>query len=257
MKYYRIIQLIALIILFVSTLFAQENKLPFREGEKLIYDTSFGIVPAGTFTLSLTDGGKINEYPCYLITSHSRTNGVFDLVYKIRDETESYWDKEKFVVRKFIKRISEGSWKQYRIHYYFPEDTTYYYVTYKEDGRKQEQSSSLPNPQDTYTIIYWVRLKELSVGDTLKLNISVDGDNHPVELLVEKKETLDTIFGEKECFKITPNIPKESQKKSFIVMNIWVTDDEYKIPVKLTIEIKYGTFAFKLKDAENVSLLKE
>ncbi len=249
--------LITILILLAVPLFSQKKVLPFKIGEKLVYDTSFGIIPAGTFTLTLTDGGEISDHSCYLIRSNSRTNGVFDLVYKIRDETESYWDKEKFVVRKFIKRISEGSWKQFRIHYYFPEDTTYYYVTYKKDGRKQEQSTSLPNPQDTYTIIYWVRLQQFAVSDTLNLNISLDGDNHPVELLVEKKETLSTIFGEKECFKITPNIPEESQKKSFIVMDIWVTDDEYKIPVKLTIEIKYGTFTFKLKDAENVALLKE
>ncbi|HEX37748.1 MAG TPA: DUF3108 domain-containing protein [Candidatus Cloacimonetes bacterium] len=257
MKLPRIFALIILLIMFLHTLLAQEHNLPFSVGEKLVYNTSFGIVPAGTFTLMLSDGGDISGYPCYLITSNSRTNGVFDLLYKIRDETESYWDTEKFVVRKFIKRISEGSWKQYRIHYYFPEDTTYYYVTYKKDGRKQEKSTSLPDPQDTYTIIYWVRLQELAVGDTLNLNISLDGDNHPVELLVEKKETLDTIFGKKDCFKITPNIPEESQKKSFIVMDIWVTDDEYKIPVKLTIEIKYGTFTFKLKDAENVELTKK
>jgi len=110
-------------------------------------------------------------------------------VYKIRDETESYWDNDKFVVRKFIKRISEGNWKQYRIHYYFPEDTTYYYVTYKKGGQTKKQSTSLADPQDTYTIIYWVRLQEFIVGDTLNLNISLDGDNHPVKLLVEKKRS--------------------------------------------------------------------
>jgi len=92
------------------------------------------------------------------------------------------------------------------------------------------------------------------VGDTLNLNISLDGDNHPVKLLVEKKEKLTTIFGDKECYKITPIIPKESQKKSSIVMDIWVTDDEYKIPVKLIIRIKYGNFTMFLKDAENTGL---
>ena len=242
--------------LSISTPLFSQDKVPFEIGEKLIYSTSFGIVNAGTFTMTLKDGGEIMGHPCYMIQTDSRTNTVFDLVYKIRDETESYWDKDQHVVRKFVKRISEGSWKQYRIHYYFPEDTTYYYVTYKKGGQTKKQSTSLPDPQDTYTIIYWVRLQEFVVGDTLNLNISLDGDNHPVKLLVEKKETLKTIFGNKECYKITPIIPEESQKKSTIVMDIWVTDDEYKIPVKLVIEIKYGSFTMSLKDAENTGLSK-
>ena len=241
------------LLLFISTLFG-EHDMPFRIGEKLIYRTNFGIVNAGTFTMTLKDGGEIMEHPCYLIETRSRTNPIFDLVYKIRDETESYWDRENFVVRKFIKRLSEGSWSQYRVHYYFPEDTTYFYVTYKKSGQTRKQSTSLSNPQDTYTIIYWVRLQEFIVGDTLQLNISLDGDNHPVKSLVEKKEKLKTIFGEKECYKLSPIIPEESQKKSSIVMDIWVTDDEYKIPVKLVIKIKYGDFTMTLKDAENTGL---
>ncbi len=241
------------LLLFAIVLHAQEA-VPFKIEEKLIYNTSFGIVNAGTFTMTLEDGGEIMGHPCYCIKTLSKTNPIFDFVYKIRDETESYWDNNKFVVRKFIKRISEGNWKQYRIHYYFPEDTTYYYVTYKKGGQTKKQSTSLADPQDTYTIIYWVRLQEFIVGDTLNLNISLDGDNHPVKLLVEKKEKLTTIFGDKECYKITPIIPKESQKKSSIVMDIWVTDDEYKIPVKLIIRIKYGNFTMFLKDAENTGL---
>ena len=247
------IPIFILLLLLTSVLHAQKE-LPFKISEKLIYTTSFGIVNAGTFTMTLEDGGEIMGHPCYCIKTLSKTNPVFDLVYKIRDETESYWDKEQFVVRKFIKRISEGSWKQYRIHYYFPEDTTYYYVTYKKGGQTKKQSSSLADPQDTYTIINWVRLQEFVVGDTLHLNISLDGDNHPVKLLVEKKEKLATIFGEKECYKITPIIPEKSQKKSSIVMDIWVTDDEYKIPVKLVIKLKYGNFTMSLKDAENAGL---
>jgi len=242
-----------LLLLVTGALHAQKT-FPFKISEKLTYNTSFGIVTAGTFTMTLEDGGEILGHPCYCIKTFSRTNPIFDLVYKIRDETESYWDKEQFVVRKFLKRISEGSWKQYRIHYYFPEDTTYYYVTYKKGGQTKKQSTSLVDPQDTYTIIYWVRLQEFVVGDTLHLNISLDGDNHPVKLLVEKKEKLSTIFGEKECYKITPIIPEKSQKKSSIVMDIWVTDDEYKIPVKLVIKIKYGNFTMSLKDAENTGL---
>ncbi len=245
-----LIPIFLLILLFFSLLHGQE-KAPFKIGEKLIYNTNFGIINAGTFTMSLEDGGEIMGHPCYLIKTLSRTNPVFDLVYKIRDETESYWDKDQFVVRKFIKRISEGSWKQYRIHYYFPEDTTYYYVTYKKGRQIKKQSTSLVDPQDTYTIIYWVRLQELVVGDTLHLNISLDGDNHPVKLLVEKKKILNTIFGEKECFKIVPIIPEVSQKRTTIVMDIWVTDDEYKFPVKLVIDIKYGSFTLMLKDAVN------
>jgi len=46
-------------------------------------------------------------------------------------------------------------------------------------------------------------------------------------------------------------IPEVSQKRTTIVMDIWVTDDEYKIPVKLVIDIKYGSFTLMLKDTAN------
>jgi hypothetical protein len=238
----------------VNFLNADQQELPFQVGENLVFKANFGMINAGEATLSISEDDSISEHECYFIQAKITTNSFFDLFYTIRDKLESYWDMEKFVSRKFIKRLSEGSYRQFRIHYNFPEDTLTYYVKIHTDSQEQVELKTLPNPQDPLSAIYYIRLQDFAVGDSFFVNVTTDGRNLQTKVTAVEKNPMKTIFGVKECFKLHLVAVNEEIEKQEENTFIWVTADEYKIPVKITTGLKVGSFTFELKSAENVGL---
>jgi hypothetical protein len=238
----------------ISFIYADQHALPFQVPENLIFKANFGIINAGEATLTITEGDSISGHEYFLIQAKITTNSFFDFFYKVRDNLESYWDVEKLLSRKFVKRLSEGSYRQFRIHYNFPEDTLTYYVKIYQDSQKQEELKTLPNPQDPLSSIYWIRLQDFDVGDSIFVNVVADGRNLQTKVTALEKKPMKTIFGNRECFKLHLTSVNEEIEKQEEETFLWVTADEYKVPVKITTGLKVGSFTFELQQAENVDL---
>jgi hypothetical protein len=71
---------------------------------------------------------------------------------------------------------------------------------------------------------------------------------------VHRKEKVKSIFGEVECLVIEPKLKGEAVFKQTGDIFIWVTNDEYKIPVKLESKITFGSFSATLDSAQKVPL---
>lgn len=244
--------IICLILITSSFLYCQdgEKELPFAMGEKLEFSVNYGLLNAGTYTMSINKGEALNGNEIYKIITTAQTNTFFDMIYKVRDEMESFWDADKFFSRRLIKRLSEGGWHQYRLQYFFEVDTTAFDVKYKKGEPQRKRFDALPKPQDELSIFYYLRMQELAVGDTLVTNIIASGDTYKTKTTVLKKEKVETILGELECLKVKPLL--SFILKDTVNMYVWFTDDQYRIPVKLMVELKYGKFTFKLKKAQNL-----
>lgn len=248
----KIIILSLILVLGSNILLSQDGDkdLPFAMGEKLIFKAYYGVVYAGTYTMMINKGETLNGNQIYKIVSIAKTNTVFDLIYKVRDRIESYWDAEKFFSRRFIKRLSEGGWHQYRLQYFFEVDTTAFDVEYKKGVPKRKRFDALPEPQDELSVFYYLRLKDFVVGDTLVTNIIAGGENYKTRTTVLGIEKTDTIFGKINCIKLKPLLG--FIRKDNVNMFVWFTDDKYKIPVKIQVGLKYGNFTFKLSETQNL-----
>lgn len=227
-----------------------EEQLPFAMGEELVFSVNYGILNAGSYTMSIDKGEAIDGNPIYKITAIAQTNTVFDVIFRVRDKIESYWDAKKFFSRRLIKRLSEGGWHQYRLQYFFETDTTAFDVKYKKGKAKRKRFEALPQPQDELSIFYYLRMQELAVGDTVMTNLIASGDNYKTKTTILKREKLETMLGTVECLKVKPLL--SFILKDTVNMYVWFTDDEYKLPVKLMVKLKYGKFTFKLKKAKNL-----
>ncbi|MBS3741761.1 MAG: DUF3108 domain-containing protein [Candidatus Cloacimonetes bacterium] len=241
------------LILFVSSFSFSQNgaqELPFALGEEIVFSVNYGVLNAGTYTMSIDKGEALNGNEIYKITTTAKTNTFFDMIYKVRDEMESFWDADKFFSRRLIKRLNEGGWHQYRLQYFFEADTTAFDVKYKKGERKRKRFKALPEPQDELSIFYHLRMQNLNVGDTLVTNIIASGDTYKTKTSVLKKEKVETILGKVECLKVKPLL--SFILKDTVNMYVWFTNDKYKIPVKLMVELKYGKFTFNLKETKNI-----
>ena len=227
----------------------------FMDGEKLTFNVKYGIVNAAEATLE----ARTSVYqgtPVWYLTTNARTHNFFDKFFKIRDRVESWWDKESLLPYKFSKNLQEGRYRQHRVHIYdhARRRTTYQRWSFRENRFENSEMDMPIDAQDILSAFYYVRSQPLQVGKSVMVNITADGRNMPTEVLVHRKEKVKSIFGEVECLVIEPMLKGEALFKQTGNILIWVTNDAFKIPVKLESKISFGSFTATLVSAQKVPL---
>jgi len=239
--------------LFILGMLSGLPAMPFMDGEKLTFEVKYGIINAAEATLE----AKTSVYqgsPVWHLSTLAKTHSFFDRVFKVRDRVESWWDKDLLSPYKFAKNLQEGKYKQHRVHIYNHEalTSTYQKWSFKQSVFDNSEMEIPPDTQDILSAFYYVRTRPLSVGKSVLVNIVADGLYMKTEVKVHRTEKLKTIFGDIECLVIEPKLKGEAVFKQSGRILIWVTNDEYKIPVRLESKITIGSFVASLAKAEQV-----
>jgi len=246
------IVLTAIIIIAIS-LHTTSLYAEITDGEKLTFNINYGIISAAEASLEIKSSSLLDK-PVWLITSNAKTYPFFDSVFKVRDTVQSYWEKENLQTLRFSKRLNEGKYRQYRVQTYDHEKKLSIYQNwgFKKQTFKIKQIVIPANTQDILSAFYYVRQQNLVPGRSVPINITTDGKSYSTVVLVHRREQIDSIFGKKTCLVIEPKLRGEAMFKQSGRILIWVTDDKYKIPLKLTSQIVFGAFSATLKSAQNV-----
>lgn len=227
--------------------------VPFRDGEKLVFDVRYGVVSAGEAILEAKSAVYQNR-PVWHLSTQARTYPFFDVFFKVRDTVESWWDKDSLLPHKFSKNLQEGTYRQRRIHLFNhgTKKTTYQKWSFKNKRFNDEELDIPSFTQDVLSAFYHVRNQDLIPGRRISLNITSDGRSVDTDIVVHRREKVKSIFGTIQCLVIEPKLKGEAVFKQSGKITIWVTDDAYKIPVKLESAVTFGSFIATLKTASNV-----
>ncbi len=237
--------LIIILILTIFKLFSLQNE------ETLTFNVKYGFISAAEAVMKIENYTYKDSVDCWLFTTTSKTRPFFDHIFRVRDKIESVIDKEKLISYRFEKKLNEGSYKQHRIHLYYPDQNLSYYLKYSRK-KKEFKEERMEIPDETHDILsafHYVRNQDLTVGDTLSINVTVDGKNVVTRVIVHRIETIETIFGNKtECLVIEPVMATEGVFKQTGRITIWLTNDDRKIPVKMESKITFGSFKAYLEE---------
>ncbi len=246
----RIYLAIALCLLITNVL-----AVPFMDGEKLTFDAKYGIIKAAEATMEASSSSYQGK-PVWHLSTTAKTHSFFDKVFKVRDRVESWWDKESLLPYKFSKNLQEGNYKQHRVHIYdhSAKNTTYQRWDF-DKSRFDNSVMDIPgDTQDILSAFYAVRSMPLVVGKSVFLNITADGRMMRTEVVVHRREMQKTIFGKVDCLVIEPKLRGDAVFKQSGRILIWITDDDYKIPVRMESKITIGSFVATLRSASQVPL---
>ncbi|OQY38577.1 MAG: hypothetical protein B6226_03435 [Candidatus Cloacimonetes bacterium 4572_65] len=244
-----------IVLLFVSICFGVQDN------EKLTFNIRYGLVSAASAELSTSfieysDSVNVDSVRALKVVSIAKTYKFFDVFFKVRDKITSISELESGKALYYSKKLREGGYKQKRVHYYDRDNKNCIYMKWSRK-KKKYRTYNIAIPDSTYDFLgafYSIRQQELAVGDSVKMYMSGDGVTFLAQIVVHRAETLDTIFGKKECLVIEPQLVGETIFKNSGRIFIWITNDEYKIPVKMESEVKFGSFIADLTKAENVGL---
>jgi hypothetical protein len=216
----------------------------FGVGERLEFSVKYGMLPAGSAVMKVSEVTEYQGRPSFRIISTAESNNVVSVFYKVRDSVETIVDYDGIFPRKFHKRLREGGYKA--------DKTTLF------DQRKHlaiAGNDTIPTyafVQDALSSLYFIRIQELSPGQEILIDNHTDKKNYPLKVIVIRKETVDVPAGKFDCLVIEPVMRAEGIFKAKGRIWIWLTDDQYKIPVMMKTEVYFlGSITAQLKKYEH------
>jgi len=229
----------------------------FNIGEYLEFTVSYGILPAGTAIMAVVDTFRYDGNKCFMIRSTAHSNGFVSTFYKVRDTVFTYIDFDGIYSHYFYKKLREGKYKTEKFTRF--DQRRHLAITGKDTIR------TYPFVQDAYSSFYYVRTHDIEPGSEIFIGNHTDKKNYPLKVIVHGRETVKVPAGEFDCIVVEPVMRAEGIFKAKGSIKIWLTDDEYKLPVKMQTEVfflgsihaklkkfKYGTFPEKqIMGAEN------
>ncbi len=217
--------------------------------EQLKYGIYYGFIKAGTAYIHNRGIVDINGRPAYLLQTTAFSASVIDAFFKVRDINQSWLDATDFYSYGYGQSVREGNYKR-------DEWLNFDYDNNKYTGQiqKKEAPKNISKPLkikvlDILTSLYYVRTQPLTVGQDIIFDIVNREKQYPLIVKVLKKETVKTAAGKFKCVVVEPQIRGEgifvTKGKS---LKVWLTDDEYKMPVKMSVEVFIGSVSAELLD---------
>jgi hypothetical protein len=219
----------------------------FSVGEKIQYRIHYGIIDAGTAQLEILENTKdIAQRPVLHCVGTGKSNKAFDLFFKVRDRYETFIDKESIEPIFFNRKIEEGPYKKTQ---------NYFFNRNNNQVIANNQSKSIPaHVQDMLSSFYFMRtinFTDAKINEVFTIETYTDDELFNVKLRFVGRETIRTEFGNIKCLKFRPVLQKGRIFKNEEDLNVWVSDDNNKIPIRAQAEIMVGALKMDLQKFEN------
>jgi len=245
-----------LLILFIFVFgIAFSQKLEnIESGEVLTYRVHYGLLTAGSATLSATRTTYQGQ-PHIYVKGIGRSSGAVRAFFKVDDVYESYINIATGLPSYYVRNVSEGSYRQH-LHAAFNHDNQTLVLTDKKNTQNPPKTiKTIKGLQDMLSAFYHLRSfseGQLKIGDVLNLSVWIDDEMFPFRLRVVGSENVKTKFGTINCLKIIPSVMSGRVFKDKEGVSLWVTNDNNHIPVEIKAELAVGSLKASLNNYSNI-----
>ena len=223
-------------LFFTSFIIAQT---PFKIGESLQYHAEFNRVRVGEAELKVSGIEEINTIKSYHIIYVAKTKGLADRLFKIRDQIDIWIDKEGFFTHRLIKNINQGNYKN-------KVDVRFDYN--KSIAKTSTKEISIDfKARDSFSLFYYLRTILLKENDIMSFSSFEGRRIVDYKLQIKGNEIIRTELGNITCTVIRPYQEGGNLFKNQGDMQIWISNDEKRLPVKIQIKMKFGSMTLLLK----------
>jgi len=244
-----------IIILFVFpfTIFAQLDleilkEKPFKPGEMLNYTVRFGPIVGGTASMTIRQV-TYKGTPVYHSVAQGRTIGVAERLYSVKDVFESYFDIQTGLPLRLIRDVKEGNYRKHEEAFFDRNMNTAYSL------RLDTTFQVPPDILDMVSLLYFIRsvnYSRLKPGDVIKTITYFDDEIYPFEIRYKGKENVKTKYGKISCHRFDPVVEPGRMFDSEDDMQIWLSDDQNVIPIKVRFDLLVGSLRMELDQFANL-----
>jgi len=211
----------------------------FGLGERFIYNVRYGPIRAGTAGMEVAEIVNYRGRKSLRVKSFAKSSKFFSLFFKVDDRVESIIDFYGIYSHHFEKHLKEGSYRASR------------FVDFdQKKNLAYEGADTIPTPDfvlDALASLYYVRTLNLQVGNSVFINNYSDKKNYSLEVRVLKKEKVKVPAGHFFCVVVEPILQASGIFKHEGKLKVWLTDDRYRMPVRMKSKVAVGSITTDLK----------
>lgn len=227
---------------------ADDTSIPFQPGEKLVFELKWTVVSAGEASLEVKPFKKVNDEDVYHFVLKAKTNRFLDRFYKVRDRIDGYTDMDITRSVYYSKRQREGKTKKNVVVKFDWSTLTAEYTEFIKQVKKKP-IELMPGALDPLSVFYYTRLLPLQIGEELQRPVT-DGKKCVMgKLKIVGREKIIVPAGEFDTLLMVPDLQHVGgvfKKSKDAKIELWVSADNRRLPVKLKSEVIVGSFTGEL-----------
>lgn len=224
-------------------------------GEKISYSISYGIINAGIMNVIVdTNIAIVDGHRCYKTQITGYTVGTLGLFAKIHNTYTSYIDTNELLSYKFVRLQKENNYSLYEITE-FDRKNSQCLVSKRNDDNSFELKNYKINQGVQDMVSTYFKLRNLNLdtfpkGKIINISLFFEDSTITIGFKFLHKQTIRTELGRIKTIVVAPNVP---QTKNTILSKVdpikaWITDDVYRIPVKIQLNTKWGAVEANIID---------
>ncbi|MCB2145637.1 MAG: DUF3108 domain-containing protein [Deltaproteobacteria bacterium] len=240
---------IAVWLFMAGTAWSADSPAPtqaFRPGERLTFVLKWTIIPAGEAVLEVLPQEHMAGIDAHHFVLTARSNAFVDAFYMVRDRIDAWADAAMQRSLLYRKKQHEGSTRRDITVSFDWDDMT---VQYINQGEVREPIPMTAGTFDPLSIFYWSRSANLVAGGRIQRSVT-DGKKHVLGVAdVVRRETVTVPAGTFDTFLIEPDLAHVGgvfEKSPDAKIQIWVSADHRRLPVKLKSKVIVGSFSGEL-----------
>lgn len=225
-----------------------------NSGESLHYRIHYGVLNAGTATLT-TVKTNYQGQPHFYVKGVGKTTGAVRTFFKVEDLYESFINYNTGLPSFYVRNVKEGGYSQHLQTVFNHSNQTLILTDKKNPANGSKVINSVKGVQDMLSAFYYLRSldeSELKVGTVKNLNVWIDDELFPFQLRVAGTENVKTKFGTINCLKIIPLVKSGRVFKAKEGVTLWVSNDRNHVPISIKAELAVGSLKADIDSYKNV-----
>ncbi len=227
---------------------------PIKKDQTLIYDIRYTGVTAGYFTVKLENDKEVNGRRVHHLTAHAKTVKLFELIYRVDDRIESFWDFDGLFSHRYTMNLDESKQSRRVVELYDYDRLKSFYwnrVDHVQKGfsEQKEEHDILPWSQDPLSALFYFRMGFFPQDPGLesKVPVIVDGKQWIAFVKFDRKEKIYTAGKDfnANVYRIVTTKDGEVKTKE---NQVWVSDDEDRHVLRIETKVRVGYFAVALDE---------
>jgi hypothetical protein len=223
----------------------------FNVGERTEFSVTWGVARVGSASLTVEAVDTISGIPAYRTSLEMNGGPPF---YRLEDRQVSWIRPAPFGSIRFDQILRQGSYRRDRRYIMDVEAGTY--ARYDEDDgsfTRHEDEFDVPIPDgalDEVSFFFFLRLSPLEVGERYEYDRFFKDDGNPVIIEVLRRERVRVPAGRFETLVLRPTLNAGGLFSEGSEAEIYVTDDDRRIPVRMKVKAPMGTLNLYLTKLE-------
>jgi len=223
----------------------------FKVKERLGFKLYWGFIKVGEAVMEELPNTMAEGQTARHFRLKIRTNGLIDLIYKVRSEFETFTDLEmnrSLLYRK--QQFEDGTQKTVTVKF----DWENYKARYLNSGKYGQETEIVPGAFDPLGILYYMRTVNFTKADHIEAPVT-DGKKCVVSsVFLRGTEQLQFEGKSHEAYVLHSDMKdieglfEKSQDSQF---TLWISTDHNRIPLMINIDMFFGTIVCKLVSINN------